>query len=232
MLRSDLCDYSDAYVWVKGRITVTNPNDNANFNKELALKNNVPFISCISKINGELVENAEDLDIVIPMYNLLEYSKNYEKASGFLFNYYRDESSETAIGADNNAINVSIRNSKSFDHKTEIIGSLDAGEDEKEDVTIAIPLKYLGNFWRSLDIPLINCEITLILSWYKECVLVGRAFKGPPAAAINSPTDAKFEIIDCKLYVPVVTLSVENDNKLLEQLKSGFRRSIKWNKYI
>ena len=232
MLRSDLCDYSDAYVWVKGRITVTNPNDNANFNKELTLKNNVPFISCISKINGELVENAEDLDIVIPMYNLLEYSKNYEKASGFLFNYYRDESSETAIGADNNAINVSIRNSKSFDHKTEIIGSLDAGEDEKEDVTIAIPLKYLGNFWRSLDIPLINCEITLILSWYKECVLVGRAFRGPPAAAINSPTDAKFEIIDCKLYVPVVTLSVENDNKLLEQLKSGFRRSIKWNKYI
>ena len=60
MLRSDLCDYSDAYVWVKGKITITNPNDNANFNKELTLKNNAPFISCISKINGELVENAED----------------------------------------------------------------------------------------------------------------------------------------------------------------------------
>ena len=79
ILRSDLCDYSDAYVWVKGKITVTNPNDNANFNKELTLKNNAPFISCISKINSELVENAEDLDIVIPMYNMLEYSKNYEK---------------------------------------------------------------------------------------------------------------------------------------------------------
>ena len=87
MLRSNLCDYSDAYVWVKGKITVTNPNDNANFNKELTLKNNAPFISCISKINGELVENAEDLDIVMPMYNLLEYSKNYEKTSGSLFNY-------------------------------------------------------------------------------------------------------------------------------------------------
>ena len=72
MLRSDLCDYSDAYVWVKGKITVTNPNDNANFNKELTLKNNAPFLSCISKINGELVENAEYLDIVMPMYNLLE----------------------------------------------------------------------------------------------------------------------------------------------------------------
>ena len=179
----------------------------------MTLKNNTPFISCISKINGELVENAEDLDIVLPMYNLLEYSKNYEKTSGTLFNYYRDEPRGITTGAGNNVINISIRNSKSFDYKTEITGSLDAGEDEKEDVRIAITLKYLGNFWRSLDIPLINCEITLILSWYKECVLVGRAFRGPPAAAINSPTDAKFEITDCKLNVPVVTLSAENDNK-------------------
>ena len=132
----------------------------------------------------------------MPMYNLLEYSKNYEKTSGSLFNYYRDEPKEHTIGAGNNAINISIGNSKSFDYKTEITGNFDAGKDEKEDVTIAIPLKYLGNFWRSLDIPLINCEITLILSWYKEYVLVGRAFRGPPAAAanrINSPTDAKLK---------------------------------------
>ena len=87
--------------------------------------------------------------------------------------------------------------------------------------------------------PLINCEITLILSWYKKFVLVGKALRNaldpqpnPSIAAIESPTDAKFEITDSKLYVPVVTLSVENDNKLLEQLKSGFKRSIKWNKYI
>ena len=91
MLRSDLCAYSDAYVWVKGTITVTDPNNNVNFDRRLTLKNNAPFISYISKINGELVENAEDLDIVIPMYNLLVYSKNYEKSSGSLFNYYRDE---------------------------------------------------------------------------------------------------------------------------------------------
>ena len=83
MLRSDLCDYSDAYVWVKGKITVTDLNNNANFDRRLTLKNNAPFISRISKINGELLENAEGLDIVIPMYNLLEYSKNYEKPSGF-----------------------------------------------------------------------------------------------------------------------------------------------------
>ena len=148
-----------------------------------------------------------------------------------MFNYYRDEPKEHTIGAGNNVINISIRNSKSFDYKTEITVSLDVGEDKK-DVKIAIPLKYLGNFWRTLDIPLINCEITLVLSCYKECVLVGRAHRGPPVAAINSPTDTKFEITDCKLYVPVVTLSAENDNKLFEQFKSGFRRTIKWNKYM
>ena len=187
----------------------------------MTFKNNAPFISCISKINGELVENAEDFDIVIPMYNLLEYSKNYEKTSGSLFNYYRDESKEHTIGNGNNIINISIRDSKSFNYKAKIVGN------------------YLGNFWRSLDIPLIKCEITLILSWYKECVLVGKALRNapdpqpnPPIAVIESPTGAKFEITDCKLYVPVVTLSAENDNKLLEQLKLGFRRSIKWNKYM
>ena len=152
-----------------------------------------------------------------------------------MFNYYRDEPNETEIGNDNGAINISIRNSKSFNYKSKILGTLAAGELEKDEVEIAIPLKYLGNFWRSLDMPLINCEITLVLSWYKECVLVGRAHRGPPAAApafITFPENAKFEITDCKLYVPVVTLSAENDNKLLEQLKSGFRRSIKWNKYM
>ena len=208
------------------------------FYRRLTLKNNAPFISCISKINGKLVENAEDLDIVIPMYNLLEYSKNYEKTSGSLFNYYRDEPSEITVGAGNNAINISIRNSKSFDYKVKIVGTLANNVLEKE-VAIAIPLKYLGNFWRSLDIPLINCEITLILSWYKECVLVGRTLRNapdpqpnPPIAAIESPTSAKFVITDCKLYVAVVILSAENDNKLLEQLKSGFRITVKRKKYI
>ena len=173
------------------------------------------------------------------MYNLLEYSKNYEKTSGSLFNYYRDEPKEHTLGVGNNAINISIRNSKSFNYKAKIIGSLADGELEKDDVKIAIPLKCLGNSWRSLDIPLINCEITLILSWYEKCVLVGKSLRNapdpqpdPPIAATESPTDAKFEITDCKLYVPVVTLSAENDSKLLEQLKSGFRRSIKWNKYM
>ena len=120
MLRSDLCNYLNAYVWVKGKITVTDPNNNANFDRRLTLKNNAPFISCISKINDELVENAEDLDIVIPMYNLLEYSKNYENTSGSLFNYYRDEPKDHDEGDGGNTINISIRGSNSFDCKTKL----------------------------------------------------------------------------------------------------------------
>ena len=139
MLRSDLCDYSDAYVWVKGTITVTDPNSNANFDRRWTLNNNAPFISCISKFNGELVENAEDLDIVIL---ILEYSKNYEKTSGSLFNYYRDEPREDEIANDNGAINISIRNSKSFDYKTKIVGILANNVLEKE-ATIVISFRYL-----------------------------------------------------------------------------------------
>ena len=115
MLRSDLCDYSDAYILVKGTITVTAPgvNNNANNirdkrNRPLILKNNAPFVSCITRINGELIEDAGDLDIVMPMYNLLEYSKNYRKTIGSLYNYYRDELSDDAD--DNNFGNIKVVN--------------------------------------------------------------------------------------------------------------------------
>ena len=90
MLRSDLCDFSDAYIVVKGTITVTNSN-NPQRNKTVVFKDNAPFINCISKINGVKIDNAEDLDVVMPMYNLLEYSKNYRKTTGSLWNYYRDK---------------------------------------------------------------------------------------------------------------------------------------------
>ena len=104
MLRSGLCDYSDAYIVVKRKITVTNPNDNA-YDKKLALKNNAPFLSCISKINNTLIDNEEDLDIVMPMYNLLEDSKNNRKTTGSLWNYYRDEPNSGTKGN----INYSIK---------------------------------------------------------------------------------------------------------------------------
>ena len=88
MLRSDLCDYSDTYIVVKGFVNVSaDERDRDKMNRQVILKNNAPFISCVSKINGVLVENAKDLDIVMPMYNLLEYSKKYSKISDSFWNY-------------------------------------------------------------------------------------------------------------------------------------------------
>ena len=94
MLRSDLCDFNDAYIDVKGDITLEGDNDANNRNKNFAFKNNAPFINCISKMNGVKTDNAEDLNVVMPMYNLLEYSKNYRKTTGSLSNYYRDKPSD------------------------------------------------------------------------------------------------------------------------------------------
>ena len=153
MIRSDLCDDSDAYILVKGTINVTDPNNNA-YDKKLAFKNNAPFISCISKINNTLIDNAEDLDIVMLMYNLIEYGKNYSKTSGTLWNYYRDEPNSGAVGN----INYSIKDSKSFHYKTGITGRLEDNNTEKE-VEIVVPLKHLSNFWKTVDVPLINCKI-------------------------------------------------------------------------
>ena len=107
----------------------------------------------------------------------------------------------------------------------------------KNDVNIVVPLKHLSNFWRHLDIPLINCEVELILTWFKNCVVIDKITRNanynadPIVYEINNPEDATFQITDTKLYVPVVTLSKENNIKLLEKLKSGFKKTIKWNKY-
>ena len=176
MLRSNLCYYSDAYILVKGTITVTAPgaNNGANNvkdqrNRPVILKNNAPFVSCITRINGELIEDADDLDIV--MYNLLEYSKNYRKTIGSLYNYYRDELSDDAD--DNNFDNIKVVNSNTFKYKNKIIGNTynvnagadgyDVNKNGTQEVELAIPLKYLGNFWRALNIPLISCEVSLEL---------------------------------------------------------------------
>ena len=104
MLRSDLCGFGDAYIVVKGKITITNPNNDA-YGKKLAFKNNAPFASCISKFNNTFVGNAEDLDVVMPMYSSLEFSKNYSKTTRSFWNYDRDEPNSGA----NNNINYSIK---------------------------------------------------------------------------------------------------------------------------
>ena len=138
MLRSNLCDYSDAYILVKGTITVAGNNLRGRQNRPLILKNNAPFISGITRINGELIEHADDLDIVMTMYNLLEYSKNYRKTIGSLYNYYRDELSDD--NDNNNFNNIKVVNSNTFKYKNKIINNTNnAGT---KDIELAIPLKY------------------------------------------------------------------------------------------
>ena len=154
-------------------------------------------------------------------------------------NYYSDERNSGSDGVGYNRINYSIKDSKYFDYKTSITEKLVGNNVEKEKVEVFVSLKYLSNFWRTLDMPLINCELSLTLTWSENCVLTWRSYKrtvaaqgGNPAVdRINDPAGATSKINDCKLYVPVVTLSAENDKRLLEQLKTGFKRTIKWNKY-
>ena len=166
------------------------------------------------------------------MYNLPEYSKNYRKTTGSLQNYYRDEPSSDT---DDNEIKHSIISSESFYYKANFIGSVIHNNFTKNDVKIVVTLKYLSNFQRSLNIPLINCEVELILTWFEKCVLSRKStrdadYEEPIDRKIDVPENATFQITDIKLYVPVVTLSKGNDTKLLEQLKSGFKRTIKQDK--
>ena len=149
-----------------------------------------------------------------------------------MWNYYRDEPSS---GTANNNITHSILNSESFDYKANFMeNSVTNNNLTKNDVKIAVLLKYLSNFWRNLNIPLINCKIELTSTWFKNCVLIDKLTRdanynaNPIVYEIDNPEDAIFQIIDTKLYVPVVSLSKENDIKLLEQLKSGFKRTIKY----
>ena len=174
MLRSDLCNFSDAYIVAKETTTVADPND-ANYNKKLALKSNAPFTSCISKFNNTLIDNAKDI-VIMPMYNLLEYNKNYWITEGSWWNYYRDEP-DIGVGSENNNVNYSIKDSKSFDYKTSVAGKLE-GINTTKDAEIVVPLKYLSNLSRTLDMPLIICDINLILKWSEKCVLTSKATRG------------------------------------------------------
>ena len=146
MLTSSLSDYSDAYVLVKGTITVNNTAaanaDANNTNKKVIFKNCAPFTICIIEINNTQVDNAKDLDIVMPMDNLTEYSDNYSKTSGSLWQYCRNIPT-----VDNNSDNLT----DSFNFKVKIIDQSE--NDGTNIVEIIVPLKYLGNFWRTLEMP-------------------------------------------------------------------------------
>ena len=173
----------------------------------------------------------------MPMYNLLEYGENYCMVSGSLWNYYRDErnddENETNRLKTRINENKTIR-SKPFEYKTKLTGST-PGNNHLINAEVFVPLKYLSNFWRSLDLPLINCEIELDLTWSKYCVIsqVFRTFRAADPNAdpavyevVTETTGPKFQIINDKRFVPVVTLSINDNIKFPENMKYGFKRAI------
>ena len=162
----------------------------------------------------------------MPMYNLIEYSDNYQDSSATLYQYKRDEPPEANVIDD-----LTADNSSSFKYKIKLVGNVtevdgDAAGVRRLNVKVVVPLKYLSNFFRSLDMPLINCKIKINLTWKKECVL-----STLDDDAANPENNAVFVIGDTKLYVPVVTLSKEDNKDFIEQQNKGFQRSIYWNEY-
>ena len=203
-----MCDYSGAYILVTGNI------QNKPANSVVAFKNCAPFRTCDVTINDEHVEKAEDLDIVMPMYNLLEYSDNYQNSTGSLYQFKRDEPPDD---------NAKVRNATSSSvYKSKLIKGTDNNNVNK--VKLVVPLKDESNFFRSLEMPLVNCKIDLELTWHKDCMI----------SSVNAAANqvVSFMITDTKLYVPVVTLSTKDNTNLTKQLNEGFKRTIYWNQYV
>ena len=184
MLRSNLCAYTDPYILVKGIIKITGAgNDDAakqadERDKSVTFKNCVPFTKCTSRINNTDIDNAQNINIVMPMYNLIEYSDSYSKISGRLWQYYKDDPDDNIV------------DTESFKSKLKTTGKTPDDLNAKY-VEINVPLEYLKNFWRTLELALINCEVNLILTWSRDCV------------STNSTGEAKFKITETKLYVPL-----------------------------
>ena len=200
VIKANLCDYSDAYILVTGNIE-NKPNNSA-----VAFKNCAPFQTCNVNINDEYVEAAKYLDIIMPMYNLLEYSDNYEDTTGSLYQFKRDEPLDNNANVDGNTTSLKYK-------------SIDDNNNEK----LVVPLKYISKFFRSLEMPLVNCRVDLELTWTKNCVI-----SSDNAAAGNV---VSFKITDTKLYVPIVTLSTKDNTNLMKQLNDGFKGAVYWNEY-
>ena len=160
------------------------------------------------------------------MQNLIEYSENYSKTSGSLWQYCKQI---PAVDNNDNIVNFGGANAtNSFNFKTKITGQASADNNDgniagRVDVEIMVPLKHLSNFWRTLEMPLINCEIELILDWSANCVIIYTDVDNEVPTLTTTETN---------LYAPVVTLSTEDNSKLLPQLKNAFKRTITWNKYL
>ena len=178
-------------------------------NTNVAFKNCAPFTRCVTHINDEHVETAENLDIIMPMYNVIEYSDNYADSSGSLYQFKRDESPMNDAGNPNN---VALDNSTFFKYKASFLGKAtdaDGNDRSLKNTKIVVPLKYLSNCFRSLGMSLLNSKIHLELNWKNNCVMYGADTYAGGDNANNRET--VFKITRTKLYVPIVTLSTKDN---------------------
>ena len=225
VIKQNLCDYSYAYILVTGDIKVAA----VAADTHVAFKNYAPFTRLVTHVNDEYVETAENLDKIMPMYNLIEYSDNYADSSASLYQFKRDESPMNDAGNPNN---VSLDNSTSFKYKASLLGKAtdpDGNDRSLKNTKIVFRLKYLSIFFKSLEMLLIKCKIDIELNWNSNCVMYGvDTYAGGDNANCRETT---FQITRTKLYVPVFTLSTKDFVNLTKQLNEGFKRSVCWNEY-
>ena len=223
VLKSNLCDHNDVYILVRGDITVKVAPAT-----QKAFKNCAPFTKCITKIDEKTIDDAENLDLVMPMYNLIEYSSNYSETN--LWFYSKDEVTNF------NADIANTNDFKSFKYKAKLLGNTTAQPVPNDangiprNVTIAVPLKFLSNFFRSFGMPLINCKAELKLKWTKYCVL-SPACNNNYNDNENRRKKITFTIKYTKLHVPFATLLARDNQKLSKRLSMGFERLVYWNEY-
>ena len=208
VIKANLCDYSDAYILVTGDIKIADIAADTN----VAFKSCVPFTRCVTHINDEHVETAENLDIIMPIYNLIEYSENSADSSESLYQFKRNESPVNNVG---NPLNVALDNSTSFKYKASLLGKADDDDGNNrslKNTKVVVRLKYLSNIFRSLEMPLINCKIHLELNSNNDYVMYGVDTYAGGDNVNNRETT--FKITKTKLSVPVVTLSTKDNVNL------------------
>ena len=208
VIKPSLCDYSDAYILVAGNI------QNKPAGSIVAFKNCAPFRTCDVTINDEHVEKNRRFKHCNAYVQFLQYSENYQNSTGILYQFKRDEPSDNNADVENDTT--------SLVHISKLISGTD--NNNFNDVKLAVPLKCVSNFFRSLEMPLVICKIDLELTWDKDCMICSN-----DAAAGQV---VSFMITNTRLYVPIVTLSTKDNTNLTKQLNEGSKRTVYWNQYM
>ena len=214
-----LCDYPDAYILVTGDITVTT----GNADTKVVFKNCHPFVKSEIRLNDERVEYTDNLDLIMNIYNLIEYSDNYSDSTASLYQF---RTQEQKYDDDENIDNIIANDSSSFKYKSDLLGDAtpEGANAVWKNVQIIVPRKYISSFFRSLKLPLINRKLYIQLNWTKNSVISS----GVGVAHDDAST---FKITKTELHVHVVTLKTVDNNKLNQLLDGEFKRTVNWNEY-